>query len=59
MKDDDINVEMIWEGKDTASAWVCFACLLGVVTASDFRIFFFTDRRRTTLVPGDGLAYSL
>jgi len=25
MKDDDINVEMFWEGKDIAIVWVVFA----------------------------------
>jgi len=52
VKDDDINVEMIWAGKES---WVCFLLvLLGVFTAFDFRdSLFHTDwRRKYTGVKG-------
>jgi len=39
MEDDDINVEMIWAGKDMACAWVVLFVFHGVVTASISDIF--------------------
>jgi len=54
MKDDDINVEMIWAGKDTACAWVVLLVFHGVVTASISDIFFHRPAPQYIWVPGDG-----